>query len=120
MGALRAAAGSPSLTPGCRKPGGGTKSAEETLLGAPARRQSMQQTIRVLRITLPIVFIGFIILIAVSWKRNQGGRKEPKANEPVVGSRTQLGEKPQLESKGFEDTQTIAGRIAAHIVAKRL
>jgi lipopolysaccharide export system protein LptA len=78
----------------------------------------VQRTIRALRIALPIAFFGFILLIALSWKRAHPG-KDRAATEPVTSTIRPI-DKPQLESKTFEDTQTIAGRVAARIRAKRL
>ncbi len=78
----------------------------------------MQRTIRILRVALPIAFFGFILLIAVSWNRPRG-HKERTTNEPVTSTIRPV-DKPQIESKTFEDTQTIAGRIAARIRAKRV
>ena len=77
----------------------------------------MQRTVRVLRIALPILFVFFIGVIVVSWRRNQAPR-DHAASQPVQVTRT--GEKPQAESKGFEDTQTIGGRVVSRIRAKRL
>ncbi len=78
----------------------------------------MQRTIRALRIALPIAFFGFILLIALSWNRAHTG-KDRAGTEPVTSTIRPI-DKPQLESKTFEDTQTIAGRIAARIRAKRV
>ncbi len=77
----------------------------------------MQRTIRTLRIALPIVFFGFLLLIVLSWTRTRSG-KDRASTEPVVVTRT--GEKPQVESKGFEDTQTIGGRVVSRIRARRV
>lgn len=77
----------------------------------------MHETIRKLRIALPIVFFGFILVIVLSWTRTKAA-KDRSATEPVIITRT--GEKPQVESKGFEDTQTIGGRIVSRIRAKRV
>ncbi len=78
----------------------------------------MQRTIRILRVALPVLFIGFVLLIALSWNRART-QKEGSANEPVTSTIRPV-DKPQIESKTFEDTQTIAGRVAAHIRAKRV
>jgi LPS export ABC transporter protein LptC len=78
----------------------------------------VQRTIRALRIALPITFFAFILLIALSWNRAHTG-KDRAATEPVTSTIRPI-DKPQLESKTFEDTQTIAGRIAARIRAKRV
>src|SRR5947207_3920243 len=77
----------------------------------------MQRTIRVLRIALPILFVVFILVIGLSWRRNVTSRDRRTA-PPVVVTRT--GEKPQVESKQFEDTQTVAGRVVSRIRAKRV
>lgn len=77
----------------------------------------MQQTIRVLRITLPIVFIAFIGVIALSWNRPKRIRDKAINTPPVV---TRTGDAAKAESQGFEDTQTIAGRVSMHIRAKRV
>ncbi|HEX9986397.1 MAG TPA: LPS export ABC transporter periplasmic protein LptC [Thermoanaerobaculia bacterium] len=77
----------------------------------------MQRTVRVLRIALPIVFIGFIAIIVLSWSRTtvrpRGGPAEPVTT-------TRAGDQVTLESKKFEDTQTIGGRVAMRIRATRL
>ncbi|PYQ35082.1 MAG: hypothetical protein DMF57_04195 [Acidobacteria bacterium] len=78
----------------------------------------MQRTIRFLRVALPIVFFGFILLIAVSWNRVKSN-KDRSATVPV-STTIRPNDKPQIESKTFEDTQTIAGRIAARIRARRV
>jgi hypothetical protein len=67
----------------------------------------MQRTIRILRIALPIAFVAFVLLIALSWNRNRV-KKEKNVIEPIAATRT--GDKPQAESKGFEDTQTVDRR----------
>ncbi|HET7710688.1 MAG TPA: LPS export ABC transporter periplasmic protein LptC, partial [Thermoanaerobaculia bacterium] len=77
----------------------------------------MQRTIRTLRVALPIIFFGFLVMIALSWTRNRPA-KDRASTEPVVGPRA--GEKPRVESKGFEDTQTIAGRVVSRIRARRV
>jgi len=78
----------------------------------------MQQTIRILRIVLPIAFFVFIIIIALSWRRGGTRAKDRQVIEPVIATRT--GEKPQIESKQFEDTQTVGGRIVSYIRANRV
>lgn len=76
----------------------------------------MQKSIRILRIALPILFVGFIVFIVFNWKRS--GLKATAANDgPVVGTRT---ERAKIEAKGFEDTQSVGGKVVAHIKATRL
>ena len=78
----------------------------------------MQRTIRILRVALPIAFFGFILLIVLSWNRARV-QKDRSITQPVTSTQRPT-DKPQIESKAFEDTQTIAGRIAARIRAKRV
>lgn len=78
----------------------------------------MQRTVRTLRIALPILFVGFVLLIVFSWTRRRTPLDSNAGGEPVAITRT--GEKPQAESKLFEDTQTIAGRVVSRIRAKRV
>jgi lipopolysaccharide export system protein LptA len=78
----------------------------------------MQRTVRFLRIALPILFVGFVLLIVFSWTRRRTPLDSSSGGEPVAITRT--GERPQAESKGFEDTQTIGGRIVSRIRARRV
>lgn len=78
----------------------------------------MQRSIRILRVALPIAFFGFILLIAVSWNRARV-QKEHSLNEPVTSSIRPI-DKPNIESKKFDDTQTVAGRVAARVRAQRV
>ena len=78
----------------------------------------MQKTIRVLRVALPIALVAFVILIALSWRRNTGRREKPENR--VVTSTIRPQERGRLESRTFEDTQTIAGRVASRIRAERV
>lgn len=76
----------------------------------------MQKSIKILRVALPIAFVSFLVLIGLSWKRSRTVR-DGGAIEPVVVSRP---ERPRVESKEFEDTQTVGGRVVAHIRARRV
>ena len=78
----------------------------------------MQRTIRVLRVALPIALVAFIIVIALSWRRNTGRRERPE--KETVTSTMRPKEIGRLESRTFEDTQTIAGRVASRIRARRV
>ncbi|MEA2329056.1 MAG: hypothetical protein QOE68_4015, partial [Thermoanaerobaculia bacterium] len=78
----------------------------------------MQSTIRTLRVALPILFLAFVLVIALSWRRTHGDRRD-QASAPVTATQ-RPGDKPQLESKTFEDTQTIGGRVAMRIRAQRV
>ena len=77
----------------------------------------MQRAIRILRIALPIAFVVFILIIALSWNRAKIGKEKVRA-ETIPTTRPK--EKVIAESKGFEDTQTVGGRVVSHIVAKRV
>lgn len=77
-----------------------------------------QRTIRVLRIALPVVFVAFVLVIILNWSRTHGARGSDQTG-PVT-STARPTDKPQLESKAFEDTQTIAGRVVMRIRADRV
>lgn len=78
----------------------------------------MQRTIRILRIALPIAFIGFILVIVFSWDRSAGPRgKQPTA--PVTSTQ-RPDDRPQAEARTFRDVQTIGGRVVSEIVADRV
>ena len=77
----------------------------------------MQRAIRILRIVLPILFLGFILIIALNWNR-AGVGKERIAPEPLPVARKN--DRQIAVSKKFEDTQTIGGRVVSHIVAERV
>jgi len=78
----------------------------------------VQRTVRILRVALPIVFFGFILLIALSWNHAKV-QKDRSITQPVTSTQ-RPSDRPQLESKTFEDTQTIGGRLAARIRAQRV
>jgi lipopolysaccharide transport protein LptA len=76
----------------------------------------MQKTIRILRVVLPVIFLGFIALIAASYSQNirrtavVGGQVEPAVRP---------GDRPSVVSYTFEDTQTVGGRVVSRIRARR-
>jgi LPS export ABC transporter protein LptC len=79
----------------------------------------MQQiAIKVLRVVLPIIFVGFIAVIVASWSRDKPRHDQPISQPVLSTARPQ--DKPRLESHTFEDTQTIAGRVASRIRAERV
>jgi LPS export ABC transporter protein LptC len=78
----------------------------------------MQRTIRILRVALPIAFVAFVILIAVSWNRSRV-QKRNKDAEPITTTRPPS-DRPIAASVGFEDTQTIGGRVTFRIKAQRV
>ncbi|HEY0140567.1 MAG TPA: LPS export ABC transporter periplasmic protein LptC [Thermoanaerobaculia bacterium] len=77
----------------------------------------MQRSIRILRLALPVVILAFIGLIVFSWTKRVA-KPRTAGIEAVAGSRGN--EKPLLESKQFEDTQTIGGRVVSRIRATRV
>src|ERR1700682_2379659 len=75
----------------------------------------MHRTVRLLRILLPIVFIGFIVVIAMSWRRQVIRHDKAPTEGPKSASRPH--DSIAAESRTFEDTQTVAGREVMHIKA---
>lgn len=78
----------------------------------------MQRAIRILRIALPIAFIGFLVVIGLSFRRVHS--RQDKSDNIAPTSTIRPHDKPTVESKRFEDTQTIGGRLAMHVVANRV
>lgn len=79
----------------------------------------MERTIKVLRVALPITFIAFLLLIAISWNRSRVTRSREPA-KPVTSTQRPTNDRPQAESIQFEDTQTIGGRVAFRVKARRV
>jgi lipopolysaccharide transport protein LptA len=77
----------------------------------------MYRTVRILKYLLPVLFIGFIAIIAANWSRQP--RNRPKTDAIPTSTSRPL-EVPNAVSKVFEDTQTINGRLAMHIKASVL
>ena len=61
-----------------------------------------------------IAFFGFILLIALSWRPHE----DPERQVDHDADRRHAQRKPNIESKTFEDTQMIAGRVASRIRAE--
>ncbi|HEX2121615.1 MAG TPA: LPS export ABC transporter periplasmic protein LptC [Thermoanaerobaculia bacterium] len=78
----------------------------------------MQRTIKILRVALPIVFLGFVLLIVFSWDKTTR-RQRDGASEPVTSTQRPE-DKPQHEARAFRDVQTIGGRVVSEIVADRV
>jgi lipopolysaccharide export system protein LptA len=78
----------------------------------------VQRTIRILRVALPLVFIAFIAVIAANWRR--GKPHKDKAGAVPVTSTIRPSDTAAIESKTFEDTQTVNGRVASRIRAQRV
>ena len=62
--------------------------------------------------------MGFVLLIVLSWSHRRAAMDSNTPGEQVPVTRQ--GEKPQVFSKQFEDTQTIAGRVVSRIRATRV
>lgn len=78
----------------------------------------MQRAIRVLRITLPIVFVGFVLILVVSWDPTKNvGDKTPGT---AVTSTQRPTDSARAEARTFRDVQTIGGRVVSEIVATRV
>src|SRR5688572_20927792 len=78
----------------------------------------MQRTVRVLRIALPILFVGFVLVLVLSWSRSTTGRS--KTNNKPVTSEQRPDDKGIVEGMAFEDVQTIGGRVVSRIRARRV
>lgn len=78
----------------------------------------MQRTVRILRVALPIAGIAFILVLALSWRK--GGARRDNSGNTTVTSGIRPVDNPQLESKTFEDIQTIGGRVVMRIRANRV
>lgn len=76
----------------------------------------MNRSIRILRILLPILFLGFLAVLGVNFSRS--ARQERSVAEPVTSTMRE-GDSPLLEAFEFEDTQTIGGRVVSRIRAVR-
>jgi LPS export ABC transporter protein LptC/lipopolysaccharide transport protein LptA len=77
----------------------------------------MERIVKTLRIALPILFIGFIAVLVLSFNRAKT-KRDKTVNDPV-NSTMRPADRPQIESKTFDDTQTLAGRVVSHIRADR-
>lgn len=73
--------------------------------------------IRILRIALPIVFFAFVVVIYLNWQR---GRVKPDRSNQTPPVATLTSQTAIIESKRFDDTQTIGGRVVSRIRADRL
>jgi LPS export ABC transporter protein LptC len=78
----------------------------------------VQRTIRILRVALPIVFVGFVVLIALSWRH--GKPHKDKSDAVPVTSTIRPNDNPGVLSITFDDTQTINGRLSSRIRAQRV
>ena len=76
----------------------------------------MVRSVRIFRILLPILFLGFLVVLAVNYTR--GERRDRGVSEPVT-STIRGDDSPQLVAYAFEDVQTIGGRVVSQIRAQR-
>ncbi|HUP66327.1 MAG TPA: LptA/OstA family protein [Thermoanaerobaculia bacterium] len=76
----------------------------------------MVRSVRILRIGLPIVFLAFIGVIALSFTEN---RRQGQAVTQPITSEIRKGDTPQLVAYAFEDVQTLGGRVVSRIRARR-
>lgn len=76
----------------------------------------MVRSVRIFRILLPLLFLGFLAVLAVNYTR--GRRPERAVSEPVTSTIRQ-DDSPQLVAYTFEDVQTIGGRTVSQIKAVR-
>ncbi|HEX2832131.1 MAG TPA: LPS export ABC transporter periplasmic protein LptC [Thermoanaerobaculia bacterium] len=81
------------------------------------RQSGMQRTIRALRIALPIVILGFVLLIVFSWTAS---KKRGTAQTEGVTSTQRPEDTAVVEGRSFEDVQTIGGRVVSRIRANRV
>src|SRR5947199_4067781 len=80
---------------------------------------AVHRSIRLLRVALPVIFFAFVVPIAITWRHGKP-RRDKAATQPVTSTMRPQTEKPMSEAKRFEDTQTVGGKIVAHIVAERV
>lgn len=74
------------------------------------------KAIRILRIALPIAFVGFIALLVASYRST---RREAGAPGEAVNSHIRVGDKAESVAYAFDDTQTLGGRVVSRIRARR-
>lgn len=77
----------------------------------------MHRIVRILKYVLPLLFIGFVAVIALNWSKPRRPQAKPEA---VPTSTVRPGDKATFVSRVFEDTQTINGHLAMHIKASVL
>ncbi|MFN2441264.1 MAG: LptA/OstA family protein [Thermoanaerobaculia bacterium] len=76
----------------------------------------MVRSVRIFRILLPILFLGFLVVLAVNYTR--GDRQDRGVSEAVT-STIREDDSPQLVAYAFDDVQTIGGRVVSQIRAQR-
>jgi lipopolysaccharide export system protein LptA len=79
---------------------------------------AVQRTIRILKVVLPVAFVAFVAYIGVNFNRNK--RHSDRSGARPVTSTQRPDDVVRVESRVFDDTQTIAGRVAMHIHAERV
>jgi lipopolysaccharide transport protein LptA len=76
----------------------------------------MHPVVRILRVALPILFVGFIALIVVSYTRAQFAQRK---SDPEPVNHIRPDDRPSLVMEAFEDTHSIGGRLVSRIRASR-
>lgn len=76
----------------------------------------MQNTVKALRLIVPLLFLGFLVLIALTYTSNV--KKGRGTAEPVT-SAIRANDQAKLIATSFDDTQTLAGKVVSRIRARR-
>lgn len=76
----------------------------------------MQKTVKVLRLIVPLLFLGFLVLIALTYTSNVNKRRGTA--EPVT-SAIRADDQAKLIATSFDDTQTLSGKVVSRIRARR-
>jgi len=77
----------------------------------------MQRTIRILKVVLPIVIVGFIAYLVLSFNRAATPRRNNPGDTETSG---RSNDKPIIKSVKFRDVQTIGGRVVMEIIAEKV
>jgi len=77
----------------------------------------MQNTVKALRLIVPLLFLGFLILIALTYTSNvQKRRGNTEPFTPAI----RADDDPNLIARAFDDTQTLGGKVVSRIRARRM
>ena len=76
----------------------------------------MQRAVKVLRIALPLAFVGFLLLVVFSFSSHRQ-KAAPARRVDVFDARA--GDRPQVVAYAFDDTQSIGGRVVSRVRATR-
>lgn len=78
----------------------------------------MQRTVRILKVALPILIVGFIVIIVLSFDRN--AVRPTRSNADPVTSTQRPNDKGIVEGMAFDEVQTIGGRVVSRMRARRV